>query len=143
MSRKAGRAVALLSSRSRVTGGRSRMILWLEVDCTWCKNNYAAGKRPGVTEHCLRGRPDKATKGWAISTRFNFLESESRINIVTIGVVNSPADGYSPLMISTPQGINATLYEQLSFKFVHSGHGRFGECGRRWPSKGEYRDFQC
>jgi tripartite-type tricarboxylate transporter receptor subunit TctC len=39
-------------------------------------------------------------------------------NLATEAVVNSPSDGYTLMMISTPQAINATLYEQLSFKFV-------------------------
>jgi hypothetical protein len=33
MSRKAGRAVALLSSRSRVTWRKNLEIMWLKVDC--------------------------------------------------------------------------------------------------------------
>jgi hypothetical protein len=36
-----------------------------------CKDNYAAGKRPGVTEHCLRGRPAKPRRAGQQSTRFN------------------------------------------------------------------------
>jgi tripartite-type tricarboxylate transporter receptor subunit TctC len=39
-------------------------------------------------------------------------------NLTTEAVVNSPPDGYTLLMISTPQAINATLYEHLNFKFV-------------------------
>jgi tripartite-type tricarboxylate transporter receptor subunit TctC len=39
-------------------------------------------------------------------------------NLATEAVVNSPPDGYTLLMISTPQAINATLYEHLNFKFV-------------------------
>jgi tripartite-type tricarboxylate transporter receptor subunit TctC len=39
-------------------------------------------------------------------------------NLATEEVVNSPPDGYTLLMISTPQAINATLYEHLNFKFV-------------------------
>jgi type IV secretory pathway VirB10-like protein len=38
-----------------------------------CKDNYAAGKRPGITEHCLRGRPVKPRKAGQQSTRFNSL----------------------------------------------------------------------
>jgi tripartite-type tricarboxylate transporter receptor subunit TctC len=39
-------------------------------------------------------------------------------NLATEAVVNSPPDGYTLLMIATPQSINATLYEHLNFKFV-------------------------
>jgi tripartite-type tricarboxylate transporter receptor subunit TctC len=39
-------------------------------------------------------------------------------NLATEAVVNSPPDGYTLLMISTPQAINATLYEHLNFNFV-------------------------
>jgi tripartite-type tricarboxylate transporter receptor subunit TctC len=39
-------------------------------------------------------------------------------NLATEAVVNSPPDGYTLLMIGTPQAINATLYEKLKFKFV-------------------------
>jgi hypothetical protein len=56
-----------------VTGGRLGM----------CKDNYAAGKCPGVTEHCLRGRPVKPRRVEQQSRRFNFLESEPWINILT------------------------------------------------------------
>ena len=73
MSRKAGGAFALLSSRSRVTWQKSRMILWLEVDCTCARTNYVARKRLGVTEHCLRGRPVKPRRAGQQSTRFNSL----------------------------------------------------------------------
>jgi hypothetical protein len=38
-----------------------------------CKDNCAAGKRPGVTEHCLRGRPVKPRRAEQQSTRFNSL----------------------------------------------------------------------
>jgi hypothetical protein len=43
----------IIIKKPRNLAENSRMTLWLEVDCT---NNDAAGKRPGVTEHCLRGR---------------------------------------------------------------------------------------
>jgi tripartite-type tricarboxylate transporter receptor subunit TctC len=39
-------------------------------------------------------------------------------NLATEAVVNSPPDGYTLLMISTPQAINTTLYEHLNFNFV-------------------------
>jgi tripartite-type tricarboxylate transporter receptor subunit TctC len=39
-------------------------------------------------------------------------------NIATEMVVNSPPDGYTLLMVSTPQAINATLYDKLNFKFI-------------------------
>jgi tripartite-type tricarboxylate transporter receptor subunit TctC len=39
-------------------------------------------------------------------------------NLATEAVVNSPPDGYTLLVIATPQSINATLYEHLNFKFV-------------------------
>jgi len=38
-------------------------------------------------------------------------------NIATEAVVHSPPDGYTLLLVSTPQAINATLYEKLNFKF--------------------------
>jgi hypothetical protein len=49
------------------------MILWLDVNLHLCKANSAAGKRPGVTEHCLRGRPGKPRRLGNKSTRFNIL----------------------------------------------------------------------
>jgi tripartite-type tricarboxylate transporter receptor subunit TctC len=39
-------------------------------------------------------------------------------NLATEAVVSSPPDGYTLLMISTSQAINATLYEHLNFKFA-------------------------
>jgi tripartite-type tricarboxylate transporter receptor subunit TctC len=39
-------------------------------------------------------------------------------NIGTEGVVRAPPDGYTLLMVSTIQAINATLYERLNFNFI-------------------------
>jgi tripartite-type tricarboxylate transporter receptor subunit TctC len=39
-------------------------------------------------------------------------------NIATEAVVNSPADGYTLLMIGPSSTINATLYEKLNFNFI-------------------------
>jgi tripartite-type tricarboxylate transporter receptor subunit TctC len=39
-------------------------------------------------------------------------------NIATEAVVRAPPDGYTLLMISPPNAINATLYEKLSFNFL-------------------------
>jgi tripartite-type tricarboxylate transporter receptor subunit TctC len=40
-------------------------------------------------------------------------------NVATEMVVRAPADGYTLLMVSTGNAINATLYEKLSFNFIH------------------------
>jgi len=39
-------------------------------------------------------------------------------NIATEVVVKSPPDGYTLLMVGTPNAINATLYERLKFNFI-------------------------
>ena len=39
-------------------------------------------------------------------------------NIATEVVVQSPPDGYTLLMVATPNAINATLYERLKFNFI-------------------------
>jgi len=39
-------------------------------------------------------------------------------NIATEVVVRSPPDGYTLLMVATPNAINATLYERLKFNFI-------------------------
>ena len=39
-------------------------------------------------------------------------------NIGTEAVVRAPPDGYTILMASTPNAINATLYDKLSFNFI-------------------------
>src|SRR5215475_12615219 len=39
-------------------------------------------------------------------------------NIATEAVVRAPADGYTLLMVSTTQAINATLYDKLNFNFM-------------------------
>ena len=39
-------------------------------------------------------------------------------NIAAEAVVKSPPDGYTLLMVATPNAINATLYEKLSFNFI-------------------------
>ena len=40
-------------------------------------------------------------------------------NIGTEVVVRAPADGYTLLLVGAPNAINATLYEKLSFNFLH------------------------
>src|SRR5262245_32009112 len=40
-------------------------------------------------------------------------------NIGTEAVVKAPPDGYTLLQIATPNGLNAALYPNLSFNFVH------------------------
>ena len=39
-------------------------------------------------------------------------------NIGTEVVAKSPADGYTLLFVSTPNVINATLYDKLNFNFI-------------------------
>src|SRR5215207_9259600 len=39
-------------------------------------------------------------------------------NLATEAVVRSPADGYTLLLCGSPDAINATLYDKLSFNFV-------------------------
>jgi tripartite-type tricarboxylate transporter receptor subunit TctC len=39
-------------------------------------------------------------------------------NIGTEAVVRAPADGYTLLLVTTPNAINATLYEKLNFNFI-------------------------
>jgi tripartite-type tricarboxylate transporter receptor subunit TctC len=40
-------------------------------------------------------------------------------NIATEMVVRAPADGYTLLLITAPNAINAALYEKLNFNFMH------------------------
>src|SRR5262249_51554892 len=40
-------------------------------------------------------------------------------NIATEAVVRAAPDGYTLLMVATPNAINATLYEHLNFNFIH------------------------
>src|SRR5690348_13434662 len=40
-------------------------------------------------------------------------------NIATDAVVRAPADGYTLLLVGSPNAINATLYDNLSFNFIH------------------------
>jgi tripartite-type tricarboxylate transporter receptor subunit TctC len=39
-------------------------------------------------------------------------------NIATQAVINSPADGYTLLLVSPPHAINATLYKKLPYNFL-------------------------
>jgi tripartite-type tricarboxylate transporter receptor subunit TctC len=39
-------------------------------------------------------------------------------NIATEAAVRSPADGYTLLLVATPNAINATLYPKLNFNFI-------------------------
>jgi tripartite-type tricarboxylate transporter receptor subunit TctC len=41
-------------------------------------------------------------------------------NIGTEAVINSPADGYTLLLVSVANTVNATLYEKLTFDFLYS-----------------------
>jgi tripartite-type tricarboxylate transporter receptor subunit TctC len=41
-------------------------------------------------------------------------------NIGTEAVINAPADGYTLLLVSVANTVNATLYEKLSFDFLYS-----------------------
>ena len=40
-------------------------------------------------------------------------------NIATESVVHAPADGYTLLLVPAPAAINATLYHDLTFNFIH------------------------
>lgn len=40
-------------------------------------------------------------------------------NIATEAVVHAPPDAYTLLLVGTPNAINATLYDNLSFNFIH------------------------
>jgi tripartite-type tricarboxylate transporter receptor subunit TctC len=40
-------------------------------------------------------------------------------NIGTEVVVRAPADGYTLLLVASPNAINATLYDKLNFNFIH------------------------
>ncbi|MBV9239454.1 MAG: tripartite tricarboxylate transporter substrate binding protein [Xanthobacteraceae bacterium] len=40
-------------------------------------------------------------------------------NIGTEAVINAPADGYTLLLVSVANTVNATLYEKLNFDFLH------------------------
>jgi tripartite-type tricarboxylate transporter receptor subunit TctC len=44
-------------------------------------------------------------------------------NLATEAVANAPPDGYTLLIISTPQAINATLYERLNLNFLRNSPG--------------------
>ena len=39
-------------------------------------------------------------------------------NVATEAVVRAPADGYTLLLVGSPNAINATLYERLNFNFI-------------------------
>ena len=39
-------------------------------------------------------------------------------NIGTEAVVRAPADGYTLLLVGTPNAINATLYDKLNYNFI-------------------------
>jgi tripartite-type tricarboxylate transporter receptor subunit TctC len=39
-------------------------------------------------------------------------------NIATEAVVRAPADGYTLLLVGSPNAINSTLYDKLNFDFI-------------------------
>ena len=40
-------------------------------------------------------------------------------NLATEAVVRAPSDGYTLLLVGSPNAINATLYDKLDFNFIH------------------------
>ena len=60
-------------------------------------------------------------------------------NIGTEAVVRAPPDGYTLLMVSQPNAINATLYDKLNFNFISdiapvAGSHPLSECHGVTPS---------
>jgi tripartite-type tricarboxylate transporter receptor subunit TctC len=53
-------------------------------------------------------------------------------NIATEAVVRAAPDGYTLLLVGTPNAINATLYDKLNFNFIHD----IAPVGRRCPCHG-------
>jgi hypothetical protein len=47
----------IIIKKPRNLAGKSRMILWLKVDCTCARPTMLLANAPGATEHCLRVDP--------------------------------------------------------------------------------------
>src|SRR5262245_1772116 len=75
---------------------------------------FAAGNSPDILARLL---------GQWLSERFGqpfIIENRpgAGTNIATEAVVKAPPDGYTLLMVTPPNAINATLYEKLNFNFI-------------------------
>jgi hypothetical protein len=85
------------------------MILWVGGRLHLCKDHYAGGKRPDVTEHCLRGRPVKPRRAGQTINALQFLQSEPWINILTIRGI----DGSMPSPFTFVLGVRSMTIREL------------------------------
>jgi hypothetical protein len=73
----------IIIKKPRNLAEKSRMILWLEVDCTWA-GQLCCWQTPRCHRTLLARSTGKATKGWATINALQFIQSEPWINILTI-----------------------------------------------------------
>jgi hypothetical protein len=83
MSRKAGRAGIIIIKKPRNLAEKSRMILWLEVDCT-CATTTMLLANAQVPPDIACASTGKATKGWATINTLQFSSIGPWIDILTI-----------------------------------------------------------
>jgi len=75
---------------------------------------FAAGGAPDIVARLIgHWLADRLGEQFIIENR-----SGAGGNIAVEAVVNSPADGYTLLLVPTAAAINATLYDKLNFNFI-------------------------
>jgi tripartite-type tricarboxylate transporter receptor subunit TctC len=91
-----------------------------------CAQSYPSHPARIVIGFAAGGAPDIAARlvAHALSERLGqqfIVENQpgAGSNIATKAVLDSPADGYTLLLVTAANAANATLYEKLNFNFIH------------------------
>src|SRR5262249_30142130 len=75
---------------------------------------FAPGATPDIGARLVgQWLPDRLAQQFIIETR-----PGAGTNIATEAVVRAPADGYTLLVVTASNAINATLYDKLNFDFL-------------------------
>src|SRR4029450_4681687 len=75
---------------------------------------FAPGGTPDITARPMgEGLSERLGQQFVIENR-----TGAATNIATEAVVRAPADGYTLLLVTASNAINATLYDKLSFNFI-------------------------
>jgi len=133
MSSRYRNAIPIAASRKRPTGPSRRRLLQLGAAALLAPlgSALAAQQYPSRPVHIIvgfaAGGPNdisaRLIAQWLSQRLGQQFVVENRpgagSNIATESVVHAPADGYTLLLVPAPAAINATLYHDLPFNFIH------------------------